>query len=122
MAGSANHSARLPSTEDPQCGYCTPGFAVSLFAEYCTGRAGPGLATRMRWAAISAGAPGIVRCATRRWGSGCLPTTIFNAACAGPLRPSRFSLPHAEFAFERPASLSDCLALLEARTRSVPGG
>ena len=97
-----------------QCGYCTPGFAVSLFAEYHRpGRTGP--ATRMRWAAISAGARGIVRCAMPRSGSGCRRTTIFNAGCGGRAPPvGAFSLPHAEFAFERPASLADCLALLDA--------
>src|SRR5260370_20250556 len=98
-----------------QCGYCTPGFAVSLFAEYHrTGREGAcdphamdGNLCRctgyrpLRDAALGLGAP---------------PDDEFQRRVRLPTLPvAAFSLPNAEFGFERPASLHDCLALLDAR-------
>jgi xanthine dehydrogenase small subunit len=93
-----------------QCGYCTPGFAVSLFAEYhrpgrtgsCDPHAMGGNLCRctgyrpLRDAALSLGTPG---------------DDDFQRRLRQPA-PSMtaFSLPN----FERPATLSDCLALLDA--------
>jgi xanthine dehydrogenase small subunit len=97
-----------------QCGYCTPGFAVSLFAEYHrpgrTGSCNPhsmgGNLCRctgyrpLRDAALELGAP---------------PDDEFQRRLRHPAPPvNAFSLPNSEFAFERPASLADCLALLRA--------
>jgi xanthine dehydrogenase small subunit len=95
-----------------QCGYCTPGFAVSLFAEYYRpGRRGPcdphamgGNLCRctgyrpLRDAALSLGD------APRDWFRERLD-------CSAP-PIGAFSLHAAEVRFERPASLADCLALL----------
>ena len=107
-----------------QCGYCTPGFAVSLFAEYHRpGRPGPcdphamgGNLCRctgyrpLRDAALELGTP---------------PDDDFQRRLRRPAPAVvGFSMPHAEFPFERPASLSDCLALLEAHSQAclVAGG
>jgi xanthine dehydrogenase small subunit len=101
-----------------QCGYCTPGFAVSLFAEYhrpgrvgaCDPRAMGGNLCRctgyrpLRDAALGLGIP---------------PDDDFQRRLRQPAPPlGAFSLPHAEFGFERPSSLSDCLTLLEAHPES----
>jgi xanthine dehydrogenase small subunit len=98
-----------------QCGYCTPGFAVSLFAEYhrtdragtCDPRAMGGNLCRctgyrpLRDAALELGTP---------------PDDEFQRRLRqSPPPVAAFSLAHDEFAFERPANLQDCLALLEAR-------
>jgi xanthine dehydrogenase small subunit len=98
-----------------QCGYCTPGFAVSLFAEYhrpgregaCDPRAMGGNLCRctgyrpLRDAALELGTP---------------PDDEFQRRLRQPAPPvAAFSLGHDKFAFERPASLQDCLELLEAR-------
>ncbi|MEO8370674.1 MAG: FAD binding domain-containing protein [Candidatus Solibacter sp.] len=103
-----------------QCGYCTPGFAVSLFAEYYrpgrTGACDPhsmsGNLCRctgyrpLRDAAHSLGAPGEDDFARRLWRA---------APTVGP-----FSAP----GFERPASLADCLELLQREPAAcvVAGG
>ena len=93
-----------------QCGYCTPGFAVSLFAEYhrpgrtgsCDPHAMGGNLCRctgyrpLRDAALSLGTPGDDEFQRR-------------LRRPAPSMPA-FSLP----SFERPATLSDCLALLDA--------
>ena len=97
-----------------QCGYCTPGFAVSLFAEYHRpGRTGPCDPHAM--------GGNLCRCTGYRplrdaaLGLGMPPDDDFQRRLRRPAPPvGAFSLPHAEFAFERPASLADCLALLEA--------
>ena len=84
-----------------QCGYCTPGFVISLFAEhYRPDRRAR--ATRTRWAAISAGAPAIVRSRGRVLTSGRRPTTISGAAVASgaALAPVRYA--DGEFAFDGP--------------------
>jgi xanthine dehydrogenase small subunit len=95
-----------------QCGYCTPGFVVSLFAEYYRpGRSGPcdphamgGNLCRctgyrpLRDAALSLGEP---------------PSDAFRERLARPAPPfTAFSEAGAGERFERPASLADCLALL----------
>jgi xanthine dehydrogenase small subunit len=98
-----------------QCGYCTPGFAVSLFAEYHRpGRTGPCDPHAMDG--------NLCRCTGYRplrdtaLGLGMPPDDDFQRRLRRPAPPAAaFSLPHAEFAFERPASLADCVALLDAR-------
>ena len=97
-----------------QCGYCTPGFAVSLFAEYYRpGRSGPcdphsmgGNLCRctgyrpLRDAALSLGAA---------------PADRFRERLADPPPTlEAFSATVAGARFERPASLPECLAILAA--------
>jgi len=98
-----------------QCGYCTPGFAVSLFAEYYRpGRTGPCDPHAM--------GGNLCRCTGYRplrdaaLGLGMPPDDDFQRRLRQPAPPvAAFSMTHAEFAFERPANLADCLALLEVR-------
>ena len=97
-----------------QCGYCTPGFVVSLFTEYYRpGRSGPcdphamgGNLCRctgyrpLRDAALSLGAP---------------PADGFRERLARPAPPlEAMALEAGGTRFERPASLAGCLALLAA--------
>jgi xanthine dehydrogenase small subunit len=97
-----------------QCGYCTPGFAVSLFAEYHRpGRTGPCDPHAM--------GGNLCRCTGYRplrdaaLGLGMPPDDEFQRRLRRPAPAvGAVSLSHAEFAFERPASLADCLAMLEA--------
>ena len=97
-----------------QCGYCTPGFAVSLFAEYHRpGRTGPCDPHAM--------GGNLCRCTGYRplrdaaLGLGMPPDDDFQRRLRRPAPAvSAFSLFHAEFAFERPASLADCLTLMDA--------
>ncbi len=100
-----------------QCGYCTPGFVVSLFTEYyrpdrdgaCDPRAMGGNLCRctgyrpLRDAALSLGAPGddAFRQRTRRPAPAILPYS-YDGGDAGDAR------------FERPGSLAGCLTLLAA--------
>jgi xanthine dehydrogenase small subunit len=98
-----------------QCGYCTPGFAVSLFAEYHRpGREGPCDPDAM--------GGNLCRCTGYRplrdaaLGLGAATDDEFQRRLRLPAPAVRaFSLAHDEFGFERPASLEECLALLEAR-------
>jgi xanthine dehydrogenase small subunit len=96
-----------------QCGYCTPGFAVSLFAEYHR----PG-----RTGACDPHSMGgnLCRCTGYRplrdaaLGLGAAPDDEFQRRLRQPAPPvSAFSLFHAEFAFERPTSLGDFLGLID---------
>jgi xanthine dehydrogenase small subunit len=100
-----------------QCGYCTPGFAVSLFAEFHR----PG-----RTGACDPHSMGgnLCRCTGYRplrdaaLSLGTAPTNEtddFQRRLLQPAPPlAAFALPHPEFAFERPAHLADCLAILHA--------
>jgi xanthine dehydrogenase small subunit len=107
-----------------QCGYCTPGFAVSLFAEYHRpGRTGPCDPHAM--------GGNLCRCTGYRplrdaaLGLGTPADDDFQRRLRRPAPDvGAFSMPHAEFAFERPSSLADCLALLEAHSEAclVAGG
>ena len=92
-----------------QCGYCTPGFAVSLFAEYyrpgrtgvCDPHAMAGNLCRctgyrpLRDAALSLGLPGDDEFARRLQA------------------PAPLMEPLAVDGFKRPGSLADCVAILE---------
>jgi xanthine dehydrogenase small subunit len=97
-----------------QCGYCTPGFAVSLFAEYYrqgrTGACDP-----------HAMSGNLCRCTGYRplrdaaLALGPAPEDEFQKRQREPAPPvAQFKLEHAEFAFERPGNLADCLAILRA--------
>ncbi len=97
-----------------QCGYCTPGFAVSLFAEYYR----PGRVGACDPDAMSGN---LCRCTGYRplrdaaLGLGTPTDDEFQRRLRQPAPPiAVFSLAHDEFGFERPASLQDCLALLDA--------
>jgi len=97
-----------------QCGYCTPGFAVSLFAEYYRpGRSGPCNPHAM--------GGNLCRCTGYRplrdaaLSLGDAPADGFRGRLAHPApRPASFSSGVDGAGFERPASLADCLALLAA--------
>jgi xanthine dehydrogenase small subunit len=103
-----------------QCGYCTPGFVMSLFAEqYRPGREGP--------CDVHALGGNLCRCTGYR--------PIRDAALSlGPAPADRFSARLAQPApalgaasyegFSRPATLADCLALLAEHpdARLVAGG
>ena len=105
-----------------QCGYCTPGFVVSLFAEYYRpGRTGPcdphamgGNLCRctgyrpLRDAALSLG-----DAAGRRVSAPPAPARSAGERLLAAAMP--------EFASSAPRSLADCLALLERASRRVPG-
>ena len=98
-----------------QCGYCTPGFAVSLFAEYHRpGRTGPCDPHAM--------GGNLCRCTGYRplrdaaLSLGPAPDDQFQRRLREPApEPATFSLPHAEFAYERPVTLEACLSLLRSR-------
>jgi xanthine dehydrogenase small subunit len=97
-----------------QCGYCTPGFVVSLFAEYYRpGRSG----------ACDPHAMGgnLCRCTGYRplrdaaLSLGDAPADAFRERLAHPAPPlTAFSADDAGTRFECPASLAACLALLDA--------
>jgi len=101
-----------------QCGYCTPGFAVSLFAEYYRpGRTGPCDPLAM--------GGNLCRCTGYRplrdaaLSLGEAPNGSFRdrlAHPAPPLAAVSAGAPHARF--ERPATLADCLALLAAHPQA----
>jgi xanthine dehydrogenase small subunit len=97
-----------------QCGYCTPGFAVSLFAEYYRpGRSGPCDPLAM--------GGNLCRCTGYRplrdaaLGLGDAPAGPFRERLDRPApRLAAFSDRVDGARFERPASLADCLALMAA--------
>src|SRR5215813_514866 len=97
-----------------QCGYCTPGFVMSLFADYYRpGRTGP-------CDPHSTGG-NLCRCTGYRpirdaaLSLGPAPADFFSSRLsrAAP-EVSAFAFPSHEAAFYRPASLAECLALLAA--------
>jgi xanthine dehydrogenase small subunit len=95
-----------------QCGYCTPGFVVSLFAEYYRpGRSGPCDPHAM--------GGNLCRCTGYRplrdaaLALGDAPADAFRERLAHPAPPlAGCSSRAADSRFERPASLAACLALL----------
>ena len=97
-----------------QCGYCTPGFVVSLFAEYYRpGRSGPCDPHAM--------GGNLCRCTGYRplrdaaLSLSNAPADSFRERLAHPAPPlAAFSIGAADTRFERPASLAACLALLAA--------
>lgn len=107
-----------------QCGYCTPGFAVSLFAEYYRpGRSGPCEPHSM--------AGNLCRCTGYRplrdaaLSLGEAPADAFRERLARPAPEiEAFSACAEDACFERPASLTNCLALLSVHpeARLVAGG
>ena len=98
-----------------QCGYCTPGFAVALFAEFHRpGRSGP--------CDLHSMGGNLCRCTGYRplrdaaLSLGSVPETDpFQLRSHLPAPElAAFSLPHSDHPFERPATLADCLSLLRA--------
>jgi xanthine dehydrogenase small subunit len=97
-----------------QCGYCTPGFVVSLFAEYYRpGRSGPCDPHAM--------GGNLCRCTGYRplrdaaLALGDAPADAFRERLARPAPPlAAFSTGTAGTRFERPLSLAACLSLLAA--------
>jgi xanthine dehydrogenase small subunit len=97
-----------------QCGYCTPGFAVSLFAEYYRpGRSGPCDPHAM--------GGNLCRCTGYRplrdaaLSLGEAPSDTFRERLAHPAHSlAPFSAAGVDARFERPVSLADCIALLQA--------
>jgi xanthine dehydrogenase small subunit len=97
-----------------QCGYCTPGFVVSLFAEYYR----PG---RSGLCDPHAMGGNLCRCTGYRplrdaaLSLGDAPADAFRERLAHPAPPlAAFSADAAGTRFERPASLSACVAMLDA--------
>src|SRR4051794_30336320 len=93
-----------------QCGYCTPGFAVSLFAEfYRPDRTGPCNPDAM--------GGNLCRCTGYRplrdaaLSLGAAPDDAFRERLE---RPAPVMMAYAAPCFERPESVDDCLALLAA--------
>ena len=132
-----------------QCGYCTPGFVVSLFAEqYRPGRTGPcdphalsGNLCRctgyrpIRDAALSLGpAPSgwfhdrMQQPAPPNCGAGWHPAADWQSAFARAPQPAPVPSPlayrHAESLFFRPTTLAECLNLLSEypQARLIAGG
>ena len=105
-----------------QCGYCTPGFVMSLFAEqYRPGREGP--CDPMRSAAICAAARAIGRFAMRRchWDRH-LRAFLRTIGCRS--RAAMESVIYRRMArFERPATLEECLAIAarDSEANSIAG-
>jgi xanthine dehydrogenase small subunit len=97
-----------------QCGYCTPGFVMSLFAEYYrSGRRGPCDPLAM--------GGNLCRCTGYRplrdaaLSLGEAPADAFRERLAHPAPPlAAFSAAGAGTRFDRPASLAACVALLAA--------
>jgi xanthine dehydrogenase small subunit len=118
--GLADAQRALADAGGSQCGYCTPGFVVSLFAEqHRPDRSGPcdtmALAGNLcrctgyrpiRDAALSLGPP---------------PATEFLARMA---HPASDLMPFTSDGFSRPASVDECLAILHETTdaRVISGG
>jgi len=103
-----------------QCGYCTPGFVMSLFAEqYRPGRAGP--------CDVHALGGNLCRCTGYRpirdaaLATGPAPQGAFRDRLA---QPAPQIGPAAADGFSRPGTLSECFALLaeHPRSRLVAGG
>ena len=102
-----------------QCGYCTPGFAVSLFAEfYRPGRTGGCDPHAM--------GGNLCRCTGYRplrdaaLALGAAPDDPFQQRLREPAPPlGAFTLEHPQFAFERPATLAACLELLRAHPAAM---
>jgi xanthine dehydrogenase small subunit len=103
-----------------QCGYCTPGFVASLFAEYYRpGRTGP-------CDPLSMGG-NLCRCTGYRplrdaaLALGDAPDDAFRQRLAHPAPPlAAFSTGAFGARFERPASLAACLALLAEHPEARP--
>ena len=107
-----------------QCGYCTPGFVVSLFAEqYRPGRTGP--------CDVHALSGNLCRCTGYRpirdaaLSLGPAPSGWFRDRLARPAPstgPAAYA--HAESRFFRPATLAECLDLLSEHpeARLIAGG
>jgi xanthine dehydrogenase small subunit len=95
-----------------QCGYCTPGFVVSLFAEYYRpGRSGPCDPHAMGGNLCRCTGYRPLRDAALELGDA--PADAFRERLAHPAPPlPAFSSGAADTRFERPASLATCLALL----------
>lgn len=103
-----------------QCGYCTPGFVMSLFAEYYRpGRTGPCDPHAM--------GGNLCRCTGYRPLRDAALTLSTTPADAFQQRLSQpaptftaFSVDHPQARYERPASLADCLRLLAAHPEARP--
>jgi xanthine dehydrogenase small subunit len=106
-----------------QCGYCTPGFVMSLFAEqYRPGRTGP--------CDLQALSGNLCRCTGYRpirdaaASLGPAPDDRFRRRLDQPApAPVRIMYRHRDSSFSRPASLAECVALLqnEPNSRLVAG-
>lgn len=110
----------LADSGGSQCGYCTPGFVVSLFAEQHR----PGRAGRCDTMAL---AGNLCRCTGYRpirdaaHSLGAPPTTTFLERLADPAPPLGA---FATDGFSRPATVEECLMLLASRpdAKLVSGG
>src|SRR6204780_4046681 len=98
-----------------QCGYCTPGFVMSLFAEhYRPGRNGPCDPHAMGGNLCRCTGYRPLRAAALALGDA--PADAFRERLSRPAPPlAAFSTGAARTRFERPATLAACLSLLGTR-------
>jgi xanthine dehydrogenase small subunit len=131
LAGTFKHQAQLAEVQKAmaaaggsQCGYCTPGFVMSMFAEqYRRDRSGPCDPHELGGNLCRCTGYRPIRDATLSLGPA--PEGAFLARLAQPAAPLEpVALTTAKSRFSRPAALAECFALLteDPEARMVAGG